>query len=88
MTDFEFSYWRSRSQLEVDFLINDEIAIEVKRTSRVNQTDLKGLKALGEEVKLKRKIVVCMETEERKKGDIEIIPVRQFLRPLWQDEFI
>ncbi|MBU2513559.1 ATP-binding protein [bacterium] len=84
LLDFELFYWRSRSQLEVDFLINDEIAIEVKGTSRVSQADLKGLKALSEELPLKRAIVVCSETEERKVGGIEIVPIDRFLRYFWE----
>ncbi len=88
LADFELSYWRSRSRLEVDFLINDEIAIEVKGTSRVSPSDLKGLNALGEEIKLKRKIVVCSKTEIRKTGDIEIMPIIQFLKQLWESEII
>lgn len=42
----ELSYWRSQSGAEVDFLIGDDIAIEVKATSRVNDKHLKGLRAL------------------------------------------
>jgi predicted AAA+ superfamily ATPase len=83
----ELSYWRSRSGYEVDFLLNEEIAIEVKATKRVDQNDLKGLLALSEEVSLKRKIIVCRESIPRKIGDIEIFPVRHFLKALWAKEF-
>lgn len=88
MMDFELTYWRSRSKLEVDFLINDEVAIEVKGTSRISPSDLKGLKALNEEITLNRKIVVCSETEMRKVDDIEIMPINRFLKQLWASDII
>lgn len=87
--DLSLTYWRSRSQIEVDFLIGDAIAIEVKATSRVSARDERGLHALNEEIKLKRKIIVCSEpirrTTEQK---IEIIPLPEFLEDLWCGEII
>jgi uncharacterized protein len=77
------SFWRSQSQLEVDFVIGDEVAIEVKATERVRKNDLKGLRALAEELPLKRKIVVCMEASRWQEDDgIEIIPVLEFLQEM------
>ena len=40
------------SQLEVDFVIGDEVAIEVKATERLRKNDLKGLRALADELPL------------------------------------
>jgi predicted AAA+ superfamily ATPase len=77
------SFWRSQSKLEVDFVIGDEVAIEVKATERVRKNDLKGLRALAEELPLKRKIMVCMEASRWQEDDgIEIIPVSEFLQEL------
>ncbi len=86
--DFQLSYWRTLSQIEVDFLIDDHIAIEVKASTRVSTQDLKGLKALGEELTLKRAIVISNEKEKRKVSGIEIIPYKEFLRSLWNGEII
>ena len=88
LKDFQLFYWRSRSQLEVDFVIDDEIAIEVKGTSRVNKSDLKGIHALSEDIRLKRKIVVCNESELRRIDDIEIMPVNAFFQMLWNSEIV
>jgi predicted AAA+ superfamily ATPase len=86
-SDNELSYWRSQSGFEVDFLLNGEIAIEVKATRHVDRNDLKGLAALSEEVRLRRQIVVCREEVPRKIGNIEILPVQRFLEMLWEREF-
>jgi hypothetical protein len=49
--------------------------IEVKSKSRVSPRDYKGLHALGEEARLKRKIVVCREKTRRRAEDgAEIMP--------------
>lgn len=78
------SYWRTHSQLEVDFLLGDEVAIEVKSSSRITERDEKGLKALQEDIPLKRKIIVCNEhTERRSDTGVEIMPVEHFLSQLW-----
>lgn len=82
--DMPLTYWRSQSKLEVDFLIGDTCAIEVKGTEHVSQPDFKGLRALAEETNLKRKIVVCLEAKPRTTDDmIEIWPVDLFLNALW-----
>jgi predicted AAA+ superfamily ATPase len=57
------------------------VAVEVKATERARKNDLKGLRALAEELPLKRKIVVCMEASRRQEDDgIEIIPVSEFFQ--------
>ncbi len=84
MKDMSIHYWRSQSQFEVDFLINESIAIEVKASARIASQDLKSIKALDEELPLKRKIVVCSESEKRIVDGVEIIPYGQFLKDLWE----
>ncbi|MFC1463159.1 ATP-binding protein, partial [Verrucomicrobiota bacterium] len=42
-------YWRSTSGFEVDFILMDTTAIEVKGKTNVNSRDLRGLRALREE---------------------------------------
>lgn len=57
--------------------------VSQKATERVRKNDLKGLRALAEELPLKRKIVVCMETSPWQEDDgIEIIPLAEFLQEL------
>jgi len=82
--DHELTYWRSRSQLEVDFVLGDQVGIEVKAKSRVSARDYRGLAVLAEEIRLRRKIVVCNEKRRRRADDgIEILPLTVFLKDLW-----
>ena len=81
------SFWRSTAQHEVDFLIGDEIAIEVKGTEQVSEKHAKGLVALSEDIKLKQKIIVSMDHKPRKMGDVWIYPLPYFLERLWAKEF-
>jgi predicted AAA+ superfamily ATPase len=86
--DEALTFWRPLKQdHEVDFLIGDRVAIEVKSTSRVSASDLKGLVALSEDMTLKRKIVVSRETAPRRlENGVEILPYREFLQQLWSGE--
>jgi predicted AAA+ superfamily ATPase len=87
--DHQLTYWRSRSQFEVDFVIGDEVAVEVKGKSLVSNRDLKGLQALSEDVTLRRQILVCTEREPRRLDDgIDVLPIETFLRKLWGGEIL
>lgn len=77
------SYWRSTSGFEVEFVIGDHTAVEVKAKENVSQTDLKSLRALAEERKLKRYLCVSLEKRRRQVGGITVLPVREFLETLW-----
>ncbi len=78
------SFWRTHTKHEVDFLVGDAVAIEVKAKERVGEQDLRGVRALAEELSLSRQIVVSNEMWRRTTVDqIEIFPVEEFLRELW-----
>jgi predicted AAA+ superfamily ATPase len=78
------TFWRTRTGLEVDFVIGDRIGIEVKAGGHVTRRDTHGLLALAEEVDLKRRIVVATERQRRLTDDgVEVVPVEDFLRDLW-----
>ena len=82
--DADLKYWRSPSGVhEVDFILNEEVAIECKSTRNVTQEDLKGLLALAAEAKFKRKVIVCFESHRRLISGVEVIPWKEFLEELW-----
>ncbi len=81
----ELSFWRSVNGQEVDFIIGDNIAIEVKATSRVQNKHLKGIKALAEELPLTHKIIISLDDNKRVMDeDFMIYPLRKFLTDLWE----
>lgn len=69
--------------------MGDDVGIEVKAKTRVSPRDYKGLAVLNEEVRLKRKIVVCGEKRPRRTDDgIEIMPPVHFLEALWSGRLL
>jgi len=81
------SYWRSTSGFEVDFILGDHTAIEVKAKENLSTQDLKPLRALAEEKKLKRYLCVSLETRRRNLENLTILPLREFLEALWSREY-
>ena len=79
------AYWRSRAGHEVDFVLDERVAIEAKATRRVQPKHLRGLQALAEEGLVERSIVVCREDRPRRERGIEIWPLEFFLAALWQE---
>ncbi len=89
LIDIPLTYWRTLSQIEVDFVIGDSVGVEVKARPLTGRRDYKGLMALDEEVPLQRKIVVCLESEPRLSQEgIEVMPITHFLRELWGGRII
>ncbi|MFN9378817.1 MAG: ATP-binding protein [Bacteroidota bacterium] len=87
--NYSISYWRTTSQIEVDFILgNHEVAIEVKGTNNAQSRHLKGLKSFSEEYKVKKLIVISNDPMERSIGDIAVLPWNQFLKKLWAGEII
>ncbi len=81
-------FWRSTDGSEVDFVVGDEVAIEVKASARIAQRDLIGMKRLAEEATLAKRIVVCTEHAPRILDGVRILPVRDFLGDLWTGEVL
>jgi predicted AAA+ superfamily ATPase len=76
-------YWRSTSGFEVDFIIGDHTAVEVKAKANVSLADIKSLRALAEEQQLKRYLCVSLEPRARILAGVTIVPFQEFLETLW-----
>ena len=82
-------YWRTTSQDEVDFIVGDEIAVEVKAKAQVQLRDLSGLIKLQEEKKLKKFFLVYtgdVEIVFPEAPKIRVLPWRKFLEILKHGE--
>ncbi|MCX6574859.1 MAG: AAA family ATPase [Candidatus Aminicenantes bacterium] len=90
-TDYEsgeaLGFWRSTSGFEVDFILGDHTAVEVKAKENVSPQDLRSLRALAEEKMLKRYLCVCLEPRPRKTEGVAVLPFTVFLEALWSGEY-
>ena len=81
------SYWRSTSGFEVDFILGDHTAMEVKSKENLSPHDVKSLRMLAEENKLKRYLCVSLEPRTRQFAGVTVLPFREFLDALWRGEY-
>lgn len=87
--DTKLTYWRTRTGVEVDFLLDDHTAVEVKATRRVSSRDLRSLRVLAEELGPRRRLLVCREPHARTTDDgIEVMPVQSFCERVWNGELL
>lgn len=83
------AYWRTTSQLEVDFILGDhEVAIEVKGVDEVKPHHTKGLRTFAEEYTVKKQIIVSCDKRRRDLGSITVLPWRDFLSDLWSGKIV
>ena len=73
---YPLSYWRTASQIAVDFVLGDhEVAVEVKGTENAQSHHLKGLLAFDDKYKVRRRILVSCDPRPRlTEHGIEIVP--------------
>jgi len=76
-------FWRSTHGHEVDFVVGDRFAVEVKAKARVSERDARGLKAFQEEQAVRHLYLVSQDRIERKSAGIEYIHWETFLNRLW-----
>ena len=82
-------YWQSTSQYEVDLIIGDIIAIEIKSSNKViPKQDYKGLRAIAEEKKWKHLLVVSRDEVEQQQYGIQSINWMTFLNNLWTGKYV
>ena len=82
------SYWRTEDGSEVDFVVGDEVAIEVKGAASVSSRDLTGLHRLAAETPLRHQILVCREPAPRVVDGVRILPMMDFFKALWEGELL
>jgi predicted AAA+ superfamily ATPase len=83
-----FTYWRSTHGHEVDFLVGERTAVEVKASTRVVPGDFKGLKALAEERVFSELFLVTQDAIATRQANVQAIHWEDFLKRLWQGEII
>ncbi len=79
------SYWRTKSGVEVDFIIYGEkyfYAIEVKNATKIHPADLKPLQAFLEDYPMAKAIFLYRGEEYLREKNILCVPCEAFLRQL------
>lgn len=80
----ELTFWRTRDNREVDFIIGEDTAIEVKTTSKPSERHIKNLLDLAAEGNFSHLVLVCAVDTPRRLGEVEIVPLNLFLERLWE----
>ena len=87
--DRKLCFWRSKNHQEVDFVVGDNLMVEVKSSEEVRPRDLKGFRALCEEKSFAHKVIVSFEKKPRLiEQKFLVLPYKIFLKKLWSKEFI
>lgn len=86
--DDSLEFWRTKHHQEVDFVVNDKIAIEVKSTQKVNEDDVKGVRALQEEKQLKDYYLVSRDPIFSNRENIRCLHWSRFIEELWNDKIL
>ena len=85
----ELAYWRTKNGIEIDAVLGDaDIGLEIKSSTEVKDSQLKGLRSFGEDYQHARLIAVSNDMYRRRKDRVEIIPVKEFLADLWAGKII
>lgn len=81
-------YWRTTSQFEVDFILGDKIAIEVKSANKVQTQFFKGLNALKEEGIVEDYYLISNDPLSKVTQDVHCLHWQTFLKRLWSGKII
>ena len=79
------SHWRSASGYEVDFVLGDHTAVEVKAKQNVAPRELRGSTRSPQERPIQRALCVSLDPRPRQVGDVRILPYGDFLDALWAE---
>ena len=80
-------FWRTHSQTEVDFVVGDQLAIEVKGSTSASSRMTKGLRAFRKQFEVQHLCLVSRDPIERIEDGIQFLPYQKFLRKLWAGEW-
>ncbi len=82
-------FWRTYAGQEVDFIIADTLAIEVKATTRVGDKQCRGLRAFRDEAPGCELLLVSFDENDRTTEDgIRLLHWRRFAQLLWSGELV
>ena len=84
--NYSMAYWRTSDGAEVDLILNDEIAIEIKATEKITDKHCSGLRSIMQHKACKKYLLISQDKfTTRLKDDIQPYYWEDFLKALWQD---
>lgn len=87
--DDSMMYWRTvGGKFEVDLIVGNQLAVEIKSFDLFNEKSTRGLKELKSETKLKHYILVSRDPVRRTLDGIQVMGYEEFLERLWKNELI
>lgn len=85
--DAPLQFWRTRTKLELDLIVPDIMAIEIKSSKQTSPKMIKTLKLFSEEHSFENYFLVSRDPVEKKEGNIRLLYYENFLRKLWNGEY-
>ena len=82
------TFWRTTHGFEVDYLVGNHTAIEVKAARKVSPRHTKGLKALKEEGVFQKYFLVTHDRISTKSEGIHALHWEEFLKNLWDGKIV
>jgi len=83
----QLCYWRTSTGIEVDAIIGEQYAIEIKSVAEVQNKHLKGLRAFREEHPNFTLMIVSLDPFTRQTEDaIRVVYIHDFLHQLWEKQ--
>ena len=81
--DDTLCYWQSRYGQEVDFIIGDHTALEVKASQKASKRDIKSLRTLKGYTRFKKLLLISQDEREARFDGIQTRHWKSFLTDLW-----
>lgn len=81
--NYDLSYWHTKKHVEVDFVLYGERglhAIEVKKSSRLRESDFSGLELFKEDYKMANLMLIYGGERSYSHNGIKVIPLEQFFK--------
>lgn len=81
------NFWRTHTKQEVDFVVGDLLAVEVKATRSANDRLAADLRSLSTQYKFKHRCLVSRDSVSRISDGVHFIPYHTFLEKLWSGDW-
>jgi predicted AAA+ superfamily ATPase len=86
-TNRTLNFWRTQTGREVDFVIEDLLAVEIKSTTKATRKHAAGLRAFSQDYSVKNRVVVSRDPIDRIEDQIHFLNYKSFLAKLWNGDY-